>query len=656
MTSLVGRDIGKYHIEKLLGEGGMAVVYKAHDTVLDCYVAIKFIRMEAIAPLFYEKLLKRFQFEARTLASLQHPNIVVIKDYDQFEGAPYMVMDYMPNGALNPAPGCSIPYAQAALLLAPIARALEYAHRRGVIHRDIKPSNILICESGDLMLSDFGVARLLDNDGDNRLTSTGQPIGTPEYMAPEQWQARPVPQSDIYALGLVFYELVTGRRPFMADTPEAVMIKQATEPLPLPRRFVPSLPVRVEGVILKALAPKVEDRFASMEEFAMVLEKMGQGQAIEEPEPPSIDPPEVPAPVSPPESAQDGGHLPTIHPNGLRKLWPWLVGGAGMLGLLLLVVLLGVWLVKSKTPSPPVDISPGLAENPGAAVIVSETPTRLPTITTTPSLTPTAFDITVTPTWVTDTPRPALGIGSTQVSAQDGMVQVYVPAGDFLMGSDKSRDKLAYDNEMPQHTVSLDAYWIDRTEVTNAMYAGCVAARSCSPPRSFSSLRKSSYYGNGQFSNYPVLFVLWSQAQEYCTWAGRRLPSEAEWEKAARGTDGRLYAWGAGISCSKANVWIGSDGCGVSDAAAVGSYPSAASPYGALDMTGNVWEWVADWYARYSPKWPTANPTGPAGGTNHVLRGGAYNVNEQVARVADRESNLPDYASNVVGFRCAATP
>ncbi len=251
------------------------------------------------------------------------------------------------------------------------------------------------------------------------------------------------------------------------------------------------------------------------------------------------------------------------------------------------------------------------------------------------------------------TAKPTLRIGSTQVSPKDDMVQVYVPAGEFLMGSDKTKDSQANDNELPQHTVYLDAFWIDRTEVTNAQYARCAAGGQCTPPRpSFTkSNTRSSYYGNSQYANYPMINVDWNQAQAYCAWAGGRLPSEAEWEKAARGTDGRIYPWGnAAPDQSKLN-----NNSNQGDTTAVGSYPSGASPYGALDMAGNVWEWVNDWYSdTYYQQSPSRNPTGPTSGTYRVLRGGSWHFNVRAVRSAYRIWFIPFLLNDSVGFRCAA--
>ncbi len=195
----------------------------------------------------------------------------------------------------------------------------------------------------------------------------------------------------------------------------------------------------------------------------------------------------------------------------------------------------------------------------------------------------------------------------------EGMV--FVPEGPFTMGTDSGRA-----NEAPAHRVSLSAYFIDRTPVTNAQYRACVEAGACQPPTNLASHTRPEYYGNPAFDDYPVLYVDWSRARDYCAWAGKRLPTEAEWEKAARGQDGRLWPWGDEPDPSRANIREE----GVGDTTAVGRYPTGASPYGALDMAGQVWEWVAD---RYDPDYyvqsPAIDPPGPSAGVRYVLRGGS---------------------------------
>jgi len=232
---------------------------------------------------------------------------------------------------------------------------------------------------------------------------------------------------------------------------------------------------------------------------------------------------------------------------------------------------------------------------------------------------------TPTPVPPTDTPTPS------------APPMLYVPAGEFTMGSDRNS------NEQPVHTVYLDAFYIDKTEVTNAQYRKCVEAGGCDTPV------KTTYYDNADYAQHPVVYVSWNDADAYCQWAGKRLPTEAEWEKAARGTDGRTYPWGEGIDCDHAQY----GGCG-GGTVPVGSKPKGASPYGALDMAGNVWEWVADWYdSGYYSQSPRRNPPGPDSGGGRVLRGGSLHGNQRFTRCAYRVGGNPGYWYFYVGFRCA---
>jgi eukaryotic-like serine/threonine-protein kinase len=675
VTDFTGQSIDRYHILASLGEGGMATVYKAYDTRLERDVAVKIIRTDQFGAAVLERILKRFEREAKALARLTHPNIVSVIDYGEYRGAPYLVMEYLPGGTLKQRLGHPMPWQEAVHILLPIAEALDYAHSQNIIHRDVKPSNILLTGRGQPMLSDFGIAKILESEETQTLTGTGIGVGTPEYMAPEQWTGQAVPQSDIYSLGVVFYELVTGRKPYTADTPAAILLKQANDPLPRPKKFASDLPDGVEKIIIKALAKKPENRYSGMEEFIAALETLLSGQTKTKqsvlpwgkPKAEKIHQPEQATPQvqkqiedqpmgdarlsvkgKPREPASPEMPPGVASRQGRGKIRPvWIITLFGLSA----VVAFAIWGL------PP--LAARLASTPVPTAITTHILSSIRTATFTYMSTPTRTTTLTKPSTPTLTNTPELGltpaIGSTWTSPVDKMVMVYVPEGDFSMGS--VSDRL---DEQPVHKVYLDAYWIDKTEVTNNMYALCVAQGACQST-AYSPLKtETDRCISGDSPNSPVTCVDWDMANTYCQWAGRRLPSEAEWEKAARGTDGRTYPWGnAAPTCALANLYsLGNNTQPCHwNPVGVGNYLGGASPYGALDIAGNAWEWVNDWYsATYYLHSPERNPTGPDSGTYHVLRGLSWENNVDVVRSAYRlGGNLTDiYNYNpITGFRCA---
>ncbi len=557
MQNLIGKQIDRYQIIEQVGQGGMAVVYRALDVRLEREVALKIIRIDEIPASQHARLLKRFEREAKAMAKFAHAHIVPVFDYGEHLGTPYLVMAFLAGGTLKDAIKTGgMAWRQALATVLPVADALGYAHSLGVIHRDIKPGNIMFDQSKRAVLTDFGIAKILETD-DTTLTGTGLGVGTPEYMAPEQWKGQAGAASDQYALGVVLYELLTGQKPYTAETPVAVALKQMSEPIRRPGELVAGVPESVEQVLLRALAREAGGRHADMAAFRQALEQcLGAGEVV------------IPHQVTPP-------------------------------------VMTG-----------------------------SEDETR------------DIFEMTPL-----ETAEPVKALESVHAAGQQEerrielaegvwMAFVHVPGGAFLMGAG-AEDGYAEADEKPQHRVHLDGYWMGKVTVTNAQYACYRAAQG-----------KRHIYMKHK-ADYPVVNVRWQDAVAFCAWASAqsgmmvRLPTEAEWEKAARGTDGRLYPWGNEAPNAQLAVF------NTEDVRVVGSCPAGTSAYGALDMAGNVWEWVSDWYAAdYYANAPDENPTGPASGEYRVLRGGSWFNSVRNLRASVRFRFFPDYADFNLGFRC----
>jgi hypothetical protein len=418
MTELIGQTLGQYRILEQIGQGGMATVYKAYQPALDRYVAVK-----VLPPYFAHEpgFAMRFTREAKAIAKLNHPNILPIHDFGQEGDLNYIVMKYVEAGTLKDRLGEPLPLGEAVDIVGQIAAALDHAHQRGILHRDVKPSNVLLDEGRWILLTDFGLAKMVE--GSAVLTASGVGVGTPAYMAPEQGQGEAVDaRADIYSLGIVLYEILTGRVPYEAETPMAVVIKHITEPLPLPRSINPAIPEAVERVILKALAKEPGDRFASAVEMVEALkavvatapEAMPEAAAV-----PAVEPP-LPTP-SPPETPAEP--TPTIAegPVQPRRAMPWKL--IGVLAGIVLLAVLAVVILGSLADKGTVQ------ETPTVAVLATATATEQAATATRLAPTHTSAPPSPTPDYST-AGEVAIALG--EANEEHGLVQFDLEGGDGI--------------------------------------------------------------------------------------------------------------------------------------------------------------------------------------------------------------------------------
>lgn len=564
----------------------MAIVYAAHDDLLDRTVAVK------VLPHQSADTLARFQREAKLIAKLNHHAILPIYDYGTADDQTYIVMPHMTGGTLSDKLDAGLRAGEAIAIVKTIADALDYAHRQNVIHRDVKPSNVLLDEQGRPTLADFGIAQLTD------MTQTQSVLGTPQFMAPEQWRGEtPTAATDQYQLAAMTYQLLTGEVPFAADNAAGYMFKHINESVPL----AAGQPAAVQAALARGMAKEPAARFGSATQFANAL-----GTAVAAPSTVLFDEP-LPTPVA-----------PTPEPTKKRPLVPFLLG---------LIVLAAVgWLAWSQLGG-----GSGGGDDGALEATVREVQT-------------------------------AAGLHT----------MVVIPAGDFVMGStaeqiargvelcDEARGSGACSaeccaDEAPVRTVTLDEYAIDQLPVTNLKYAACIDAGDCTPPLDVVP------FENKERPQHPVVAVTWEQATNYCEAQGLRLPTESEWEKAARGTDAPIFPWGDEFEPARLNFcdarctlpYADAFDDGFAQTAPVGRFPGSASVWGVGDMAGNVWEWTADWYAPYLAD-DVLNPTGAADGDFKVVRGGSFESAMNGVRSTDRFQQDPEIFDNGIGFRCAA--
>jgi len=542
--------LGKYELHEQLGKGGFGIVYRATDMSLGRDVALKVLHPQLMVD---ENFVERFKKEAQVLSVLEHPNIVTIYELNDIDGRLFIAMRYLSGGSLQmKIQEGPLACKKILTIMHQLCTGLQAAHEDGLIHRDIKPANILFDNREEVIISDFGLARAVQVSG---ASSSLGIVGTPAYRAPELWRGKPPasPATDVYSLGCVLFEMITGKILFDGNTPDEIITQHLVDGPQFPETWPEGTPSGLIQVLKKALekdpAKRQTDAGQLLDEIKCAYQSI---HAVEEKK------------------------YESIHNNKTASIIKGIDHREKIIR-------------NFSGNEMSVEIAPGVT-----------------------------------------------------------MDFVCVPAGEFIMGSDPQIDHLADKDEQPQHRVYLDEYWIGKYPVTNQQYQAFVSSKK--------DENKSGWHYQEGKEDHPAVNISWEDASIFCKWMCAqtglkiRLPSEAKWEKAARGTDGRIFPWGN----KKPDNNLANYGGNVGDTTAVGSYPAGASPYGALDMAGNVWEWTADWYAKeyYSPSL-ARNPVGPQTGRYCVLRGGSWNSSDLNTRSASRDGLDPSDWLSYIGFRCA---
>ncbi len=644
---MIGTVAGNYKILEEIGEGGMGKVYRGVDTMLDREVAIKVLRTELTSQ---PHLVERFRTEAITLAKLSHPNIALLYSFMKHEDHFFMVMEYVRGDTVDKLMRRSglLPYDQAIKVFLYVLDALGYAHSMNVVHRDIKPNNIMLNENQDVKVMDFGIARVV---GSERMTREGSMIGTPEYMAPEQIRGQEVdPRTDIYALGILLYEMLTGRLPFVNANHFELMRAHIEAAPPSPRQYAPHIPPSMEELMLRALAKRKEDRYASAYEFRDAI--------LASPDLPGITLPGIAARGSAPIT---GSHLGRISQSGQagpatpqdRKTMDIRQFERQQRGV-------------SQAPSQPImNRSGSLGGSDANATQYIPSPAKA--------------DLAAAEKPSSGLPKPLLfgGIGVLAVVLLGGVwwmnrdsggvklppktppvavakvEMVDVKGGAFDMGRpDETRlpgeDKGWVYMQTPVHVEIVRPFAIDKTEVTNGEYAQFVKETNYAAPKDWNGNQPPA-----GFESYPVRHVSYEDAVKFAEWRSKRdnaeyrLPTEIEWERAAKGVDfNNRFPWG--------NDWIAEAGnVEAMGPKPVGSFPKGDTPNGIKDMIGNVGEWTSSKSSIY-PENSHIEELDPEELAKHIVRGGSYESSPTGPRpvsVMARGSYPPTEKLPNVGFR-----
>ena len=656
---------GRYRVEDRIGFGGMGAVYRAVDTRIGRILAIKELRQEYAED---ELIRKRFEREAQAAGQLSHRNVVTI--YDYFEEGPslFILMEFLDGGTLldrmNEAPKRQVDPEVAITTAIQALEGLEAAHCHGLVHRDVKPGNLLYDHEGTVKVADFGVVTALRSESAiTNLTQVGTHPGTLVYMSPEQIDGVEVDgRSDVYSMGAVLYEALTGRRYFeragMRRGERALMDAICEVPPVSLRRHLPALPQVLDDLLMAALRKLPEDR-PTAQQFADALQGVELAKAGKAG--PSIVPPSTRRETRPelsssatqpslkPSPSSEGEEtLPRATPTrpGSGRVTPRIVPAPGTAPTLppRSPASEGAIQPRKRPPTERLDRTQKAQAAASAALSPSE---RVPVIQVQDETLP--------------APVGRLGSSEERVRAQDGARQLLIPAGSFQMGGKGASD------EGPAREVLLESFLIDLVPVTVGQYRKFLEAVREERPEV--PLLESLYprgkdhrpqgWGTGEFDalcpseEHPIVLVDWFDALVYAAWAGARLPTEAEWERAARGPEGRrTFPWGDEVP-SERRATYGRAGRGP---APVGRLVAGASPEGVLDLAGNVWEWCAD---RYDPDsyalLPAKSPYLAIEGfsAKAVKRGGSWTNASHSLRCSKRAAEKLSIRRSNLGLRMA---